>query len=104
MLWVRSSIASDFDRARSDFARGIVCEKSVAHVHWTDKKTPENQHNRRSTHSESGPSGGQVARVLGGLFKHGLGIQYRLNICRGQRCFMQPPVSFQYRVEDVPAI
>jgi hypothetical protein len=48
MFWVRSSIASCFDRDRSDFARAIECGKSVAHVAWTDKKTAKNQHKSRS--------------------------------------------------------
>lgn len=94
MLWVRSSTASAFDRARSDFARAIEREKSVSHVLETDKKTLENQHNMTLTPGLVLPMDlrGDI-RVFGILLNRRLDVHCRLNGCRSQGRSMRHAVS-----------
>lgn len=94
MLWVRSSTASAFDRARSDFARAIEREKSVSHVLETDKKTAENQHNMTPPLAQSSRSTlrGDI-RVFGILLNRRLDVHCRLNGCRSQGRSMRHAVS-----------
>lgn len=94
MLWVRSSTASAFDRARSDFARAIEREKSVSHVLETDKKTAENQHNMTLTPCLVLPIDlrGDI-RVFGILLNRRLDVHCRLKGCRSQGRSMRHAVS-----------